>query len=171
LILGGDLIDAHTLGPMTSQRVRTAVAYAETHADAVFYCAAGVFEGFKDMERPMADLVAEAALLGGLAVQVIGPDTDFNTRGELREFNEVVPAYEPKSVISTWWHLPRIKRIITREWGEEAAGTWEYIKAPGPLTLKLGFLEVLKWILTFAPEGIRQGMVDLYRKLFGRSSW
>lgn len=171
LILAGDLQDAYTLGPLSMQRVETALAYARAHPSASFYSAGGLFEDFKDMREPIAKLMADEAKHGGLAVKVIGPDVDFNTRGELRVFMGEVPKHEPKSIISTWWHLPRVKRIIAREWGSEVADTWEYIEAPGALTLKLGFLEVLKWILTFVPEGMRQSMVDLYRKLFGRSSW
>ncbi len=171
LILGGDLVDAHTLGPLTSKRVDAAVKYAKKHPNAVFYAAAGVFEDFKDMKLPMSVLIAQEASVKGLRVKAIGPDKDFNTRGELRVFMAMLPQNECKGVLSAWWHLPRVRRVISREWGRKAARSWDYIRVPGALTLKLGFLETLKWVLTFAPESIRKSMVSLYRRSFGRSSW
>ena len=171
LVLGGDLVDAQTLGPLTQSRVQTGVAYAKAHSETLLYAAAGVYSEFPDMREPMASLMAEEAQKHGVHITVIGPDQDFNTRGELRVFRDFVPAHEKKAVISAWWHLPRVRRIIAKEWGHEESVSWEYLPAPGKLGFRLAFLELLKWVLTFAPESVRSLLGNSYRALFGRSSW
>lgn len=171
LVLGGDLIDAHTIGLMTQSRVQTAVAYAQAHPQARLYAAAGIYDQFPNMQQSMAELMAAVAQKSGVHIRVIGPDPDFNTRGELRVFVNALPLHSHKKVISTWWHLPRVKRLVALEWGREAPEIWEYIGAPGVLSFRLAFLEILKWILTFVPERFRTAMVRAYRSVFGRSSW
>ncbi len=170
LVLGGDLDDARTLGAMTRSRVHRAVAYIQEHTAVRLYAAAGIYAAFPDMEKSMAVLMAQEAQKEGVHLEAIGPDPDFNTRGELRVFMEEVTDHS-RAVISTWWHLPRVKRIIAQHWGVQTARSFEYVPAPGDLTPRLAFLEAIKWLLTFTPESVRSVLVNSYRALFGRSSW
>lgn len=171
LILGGDLIDAKTLGPMTLARVHTAVAYAKKRNEVKLYAAAGYFEDFPDMEVSMAALMAEEAKRTGVEVRLIGPSCDFNTRGELRVFMQAIPQGEPKKIVSTWWHLPRVKRIAALEWGRQVSKSFGTVPAEGDLTPRLAVLEALKWCFTFVPERMRKPAVSAFRLIFGRSSW
>lgn len=169
LILGGDLASETELGPMTKNRIKRATTYGEGR-NAVFFAAAGVWPEHPTMQ-PMGLLMVKALQESGVKANLIGPDRDFNTRGELRVFVNHVPPGAHKTVISAWWHLPRVRRILRKEWGKEAKKTFTYIGSDEKLTVRLALLECIKWVFTFVPEGMRESMVKVFRKLFGRSSW
>lgn len=170
LILGGDLLDEVTLGPMTENRVRKGIALARD-MKAHLYVAAGFYPEYKDGTYSMGALMARAITSAGLEVSLIGPDTDFNTRGELRVFMSAVPTDVQKVVVSASWHLPRVRKIIAKEWGKEIARSFDYVGSDDPFTIRLAVLEALKSGLLFMPESMRSLTVSTYRRLFGRSSW
>lgn len=170
LIHGGDLLDSSMLGPMTKSRVTRAVQYAKQDPEAVLCVTAGISPDFPDMHEPMASLMAKEASLQGSEARLIGPDSDFNSRGELRMFFASIPQTARKAVVSGWWHLPRIRLIIRREWGSATARSIKYISSDDQLTLRLAVLEGLKWVYVFLPERHRS-LLGIYKKLFGRASW
>jgi len=159
------------LGGMTRNRIRRAVEYAKADPEAMLCVVTGYSPDFPEMRKPMSLLMKKEIHSLGHDSLLFGPEREFNTRGELRMFMSSVPKDAKKAVVSARWHLPRIRLLIRREWGNAVAKSITYIASDDPLTLRLAILELLKWVYIFIPEELRGRVLAVFKKLFGRASW
>ena len=91
----------------------------------------------------------------------------FNTEGETEAFGELKCSY--KAHLSSWWHLPRIRRLERRY--EKHAIEVQWIPVwdfAGPIVL---FREFAKYSAMFFPTTLQNRCKKAWEMCFGRTSY